>query len=100
MAELALEFLRQVDVIGVEEGDGIPTCRCDPEVARRAHAAVHAALVRQHADPLGIGRGRASRDDGALVGRAIVDEQQLPAAARSGHSTLAIASSKKPTGAL
>src|SRR5205823_13380684 len=75
---LLFQLLRQPDIVGVDEGDVVAARAADAQVACRAHAAVLVAGVVQVAYPGGVQGGVAPGDRSAAVGRAIVDQQQLP----------------------
>ena len=82
------EGRRQPHVVAVEEGDVPAACDGDPEVPRRAHAAVLVAVMLDVADPRRIARRPRLGDRRAGVGGSVVDEDQLPVVeARLVHDT-------------
>jgi hypothetical protein len=75
---LTAQLVGKPDVVGVAEGDGLSARVAQPQIPRRAHAAIGVARVLQVPHAIGsAGRGGA-RQVPAAVARAIIDQQQLP----------------------
>ena len=69
-SDLAAEFGRQPQVIGIQKGDQFPRSRSDPGVAGRTHAPV---FLSQQADPVAVG----SQNGVGGIGGPVVHHDQL-----------------------
>ena len=85
-SDVAGETLRQVDVVGIQKRDVGAACRSEAQIATGAHAEIGVAGVLEVAHARRMPGGKATRDRGAAVARAIIDQQQLPIADRSART--------------
>jgi hypothetical protein len=72
------ELMRQKDIVGVQEDDVVAAREAEPEVTRSALAAVRVIPVLGVAHSRRVVGLRSPGDPGAVVSRAIVDEDEIP----------------------
>ncbi len=65
---LLIQFLRQPQIVGIEEGDELPTTLRDPKVPGAANPSILQIGMGQASDPVWMRLLKAARDRWAVIG--------------------------------